>query len=334
MKIDFTKHISQKTVIFLFSFILIFLEGSVVKTSAATPGEIQQWLDAHNNLRGLHGVPNVTWSDSVAASAQEWADTCPSGHSGSDYGENLAYATYIMSLQSAVLMWYKEEPYYDYNNPGFSLETAHFTQVVWKNTTQIGCGFKTGCLGEDVWPNVWVCQYNPPGNYLTQFADNVFPPGSGISLGEALDNTSLQFTTGGDSDWYGQRVDAYSGGDAARSGTILEDQSTWLQTSVTGPASLEFYWKVSSEADDDFLAFYIDGAEQPGKISGEADWARKGYSIGNGSHVLKWMYSKDNLFSEGLDAAWVDKILIKYPEPGSFLPAITLPLLLKEKVGK
>lgn len=146
-------------------------------TMAATPAEIQEWLQAHNNYRTLHGVPPVTWSDTVAASAQAYADTCPSGHSGSVYGENLAWASYTMGESGVVQLWYDEEPLYDYNNPGFSYDTGHFTQVVWKGTSEIGCGFASGCGGG--WPNVWVCQYNPPGNYIGQFAENVFPPGSG-----------------------------------------------------------------------------------------------------------------------------------------------------------
>lgn len=165
---------------------IIFLEIALVafwltSTHAATTSEIQEWLQKHNIYRTLHGVPEVTWSNTVAASAQAWANTCPSGHSGTGYGENIAWATNDIGVSAVVKLWYDEEPLYDYNNPGFSPNTGHFTQVVWKGTTEIGCGYKTGCATG--WPNVWVCQYNPPGNYIGQFANNVFPPNSGNGNG-------------------------------------------------------------------------------------------------------------------------------------------------------
>ncbi len=143
------------------------------------PASDQQWLDAHNNYRTTHGVPSVTWSSTVAASAQAWANTCPAGHSPRPprtYGENIAYATYTQAAQNVTTRWYDEEPLYDYNNPGFSSATGHFTQVVWKNTTQIGCGCRHDCSG--TWQSVCVCQYNPPGNIIGQFAANVLPPSS------------------------------------------------------------------------------------------------------------------------------------------------------------
>ncbi len=150
----------------------------VTSTMAATPAEIQEWLQAHNNYRTLHNVPPVTWSQTVANSAQDYADTCPAGHSGSGYGENLAWASNNLGMSAIVDLWYNEEPLYDYNDPGYSPGTGHFTQIVWKGTTEIGCGFATGCTTSN-WPNVWVCQYNPHGNIIGQFADNVFPPDPG-----------------------------------------------------------------------------------------------------------------------------------------------------------
>ena len=147
-----------------------------IPTMAATTDEIDQWLQSHNNLRRLHGVSALTWSKKVAASAQVHADTCPFGHSGSGYGESLAWATYDMRVSQVVQLWYDEEPDYDYKNPGFSNKTGHFTQIIWKATTEIGRAFVTRC-GSDR-PYVWVCQYNPSGNYIGQFAENVFSPKS------------------------------------------------------------------------------------------------------------------------------------------------------------
>ncbi len=142
---------------------------------AASPMEIQEWLQAHNNYRTLHGVPPVTWSSTVADSAQAYADTCPSVHSGSGYGENLAWsspASHNPGVSTIVQWWYDEQALYDYDNPGFNSKTGHFTQVVWKGTAEIGCGFATNCNipGKD---NIWVCQYNPPGNYTGHFAEMI-----------------------------------------------------------------------------------------------------------------------------------------------------------------
>ena len=71
----------------------------------------------------------------------------------------------------------------------------------------------------------------------------------GISLNQALDNTYLAFTTGGDASWSGQTAVSFYGGSSAQSGTLGGNQSAWLQTTVVGPGTLSFHWKVSSEAE-------------------------------------------------------------------------------------
>ena len=71
------------------------------------------------------------------------------------------------------LKWYNEidDPGYDYNSPGFSMGTGHFTQVVWVKSTELGMGHATSQSG-----SVYtVARYSPPGNYTNpgQFEQNV-----------------------------------------------------------------------------------------------------------------------------------------------------------------
>ena len=143
---------------------------------AAAEAESEQWLSAHNRYRKLHGVTPVVWSEKIAASALAYAKTCPSGHSASVYGENLSWASYGMDINLVVKKWYDEEPLYDYGNSGYIVGVGHFTQIVWKETTEIGCARVTGCGPENsLRANIWVCQYSPPGNYRSLFSENVLP---------------------------------------------------------------------------------------------------------------------------------------------------------------
>ena len=131
------------------------------------------------------------------------------------------------------------------------------------------------------------------------------PPPSLGPLSEALD-TNLSFTTDGDAEWFSQMGTTYFGDDAAESGGVSHEQSSFIQTTVIGEGTFSFYWKVSSEAGYDFLEFYIDGVLQD-RISGEQDWHQMVYTITeSGSHTLDWRYIKDWSESVGHDTGWLD----------------------------
>jgi hypothetical protein len=70
---------------------------------------------------------------------------------------------------------------------------------------------------------------------------------------------------------------------------------------------MSFYWKVSSEANYDFLEFYIDGTIQD-RISGNVNWVQKSYVLTAGMHTLQWKYIKDRATIAGSDAGWVDRV--------------------------
>jgi hypothetical protein len=65
------------------------------------------------------------------------------------------------SLSDAVDAWYNEVKLYEFFNPGWNTATGHFTALVWRSTTKLGCAINTACS----WPT-YVCQYGPPGNVL------------------------------------------------------------------------------------------------------------------------------------------------------------------------
>ncbi|KAI9006614.1 CAP domain-containing protein [Phycomyces nitens] len=132
-------------------------------------------LKAHNKLRAKHGAPALKWSTTLAKYAQEWTNKCEFQHSQGPYGENLAMG--YSSFTKAINGWYNEESSYDYNNPGFGMKTGHFTQVVWKATTEVGCGVAT-CANQGN-ARLYVCSYREPGNMVGDngiyFTKNVLP---------------------------------------------------------------------------------------------------------------------------------------------------------------
>jgi pathogenesis-related protein 1 len=133
-------------------------------------------LDAHNRYRADHCAGPLTWSDKLAKVAQRWADhlrdaDCAFEHSTEPYGENLAAGTIgAFPPASVVEMWYREVDGYDFRKGGFSMDTGHFTQLVWRDTKEVGCGMSQ-CGGLDV----WVCEYDPPGNVEGEYRDQVRP---------------------------------------------------------------------------------------------------------------------------------------------------------------
>lgn len=150
---------------------------------AGNPGIQQQWLDAHNAERAnavpapSSALPAMTWSDAAAAEAQRWADRCQFVHNtASGYGENLwaaAGATGVTPLE-VVTDWASEKQYYTYSSNSCAAGKAcgHYTQVVWRNSTSVGCAMKVCTTnspfgGSGAW-QFWLCDYDPPGNFVGQ----------------------------------------------------------------------------------------------------------------------------------------------------------------------
>ncbi|HYO58230.1 CAP domain-containing protein [Archangium sp.] len=156
--------------------------GAKTQASASLAAEM---VAAHNEARAKTkptpkpALPKLTWSPEAAKVAQSWANECRFEHNKNrgKYGENLAAAAPPGSKTNAQAVedWVSEVADYSYSKnkcaPGKMC--GHYTQVVWRNTTQVGCATaictKNSPFGAQFpkW-QLWVCNYTPPGNYVGQ----------------------------------------------------------------------------------------------------------------------------------------------------------------------
>lgn len=106
----------------------------------------------------------------------------PHPQGNSKYGENLSAG--YGDATSSIKAWGDERSKYDFNNPSFSGETGHFTQMVWKSTSKVGCA-AVKCNNIIGSGQQWfvVCNYSAPGNYIGEFPKNVLRQTNGGGKG-------------------------------------------------------------------------------------------------------------------------------------------------------
>jgi pathogenesis-related protein 1 len=169
---------------------------SATAQAALTATEKQEILAAHNNARktvlGNTGgpLPAMTWDDNLAAVAQKWANTLAGRCNGSqDHSPNTQYGENLFSGWSsdptappitapkAISYWVGEKRYYTYSKtrcPAGSvcgtcskLPCVHYTQIVWRTSTKVGCA-RARCKSSGKYWTIWVCNYDPAGNIAGQ----------------------------------------------------------------------------------------------------------------------------------------------------------------------
>ncbi len=124
---------------------------------------------------------------------------------------------------------------------------------------------------------------------------------------ETGDFSNYEWEFDGDADWTIDDSDPFEGMYAAKSGSIDNQSETELKLSmeVAGNDSIAFMVKVSSEANYDYLQFYINNSLQD-EWAGEVDWTRVAYPVNEGEHTFRWVYNKDWWVSSGEDCGWID----------------------------
>lgn len=111
--------------------------------------------------------------------------------------------------------------------------------------------------------------------------------------------------------WVISPINPYEGSFSAKSGNIGDGQTSSLEIilDVIGYDDISFYRKVSSEANADYLQFFIDGIKTD-QWAGNIGWEKVTYQIAPGLHTFRWSFVKDADVSQGFDCGWIDYIVL------------------------
>jgi uncharacterized protein YkwD len=134
-------------------------------------------MNGHNAARAAVGVPPLVWSDTLTTTARAYAEQmartkrfehAPQPQDMTREGENLWTGTrYAYAYPEMIGHWVAEKR--DFINgvtPAFSRsgkweDVAHYTQIIWRNSTQVGCAIASNAADDYL-----VCRYSPPGNVV------------------------------------------------------------------------------------------------------------------------------------------------------------------------
>ncbi|TWT60753.1 CAP domain-containing protein [Rubinisphaera italica] len=128
-------------------------------------------LAIHNQERAAVGKQPVVWSNEIAKYAQDWADQLAASQNFQHrtpriYGENIAWGwtgRRGYNATEATRYWADEKRFYTFGGP-INDFNGHYTQMIWGNTRQIGCGKADYIDAQGNLNTIYVCNYDPPGN--------------------------------------------------------------------------------------------------------------------------------------------------------------------------
>lgn len=153
----------------------------VTTASASAPAPARDSLAArmlavHNDARDDAGLPRLRWNEDLARGAKSWAETLVDDgrmrHSPRDaregIGENLWMGTAdFFTLEHMIEVMVEEKSEFrpgtfpEVSRTGRWEDVAHYTQIIWPTTEEVGCALATA-NGRDA----LVCRYWPTGNVI------------------------------------------------------------------------------------------------------------------------------------------------------------------------
>ena len=122
----------------------------------------------------MHGSPPLRLNNELCDQAEKYLNEILETNNiigselykGEILGENIFIYNGEKTPEEICEIWYNENLYYKLNN--FQIDAGHFSQMIWKNTKEVGFSFifdKNKSCG--------VALYYPAGNILGEFKANV-----------------------------------------------------------------------------------------------------------------------------------------------------------------
>ncbi len=155
----------------------LLLSGSAMPAAGLAPtvSFAERVLAAHNGERATVGAPPLRWNHTLAQGAQQWADQLtrtgrfehsPDDRARAPVGENIWGGTPgAFEPEAMVGLWISESRNFvpgvfpANSRTGRVEDVSHYTQVIWRRTTQVGCA-----LSEGARQDILVCRYSAAGN--------------------------------------------------------------------------------------------------------------------------------------------------------------------------
>ena len=139
--------------------------------------EINEVKNIHNEYREKHNSKPLTINEELNKLAKDYVKHISNGktfsnniYQGIFLGENIYISKGEESFDAKNMCdaWYNEIKNYDKNLNEYQKNTSHFTQMIWKNTKEIGFGLKRK---DGIYYGVVL--YYPAGNVLGEYEENV-----------------------------------------------------------------------------------------------------------------------------------------------------------------
>ena len=158
-------------------------------------------------------------------------------------------------------------------------------------------------------------------NFGSVTSSNAFLTVVVIDLPTALNTTGLVWTNVGSTAWFAETNTSHDGFEAAQSGAVANGQSSALQTTVTGPGTLTYWWMFSplTSPFPNTLSFSSSQGNASASVNSTTGWQQRTLYLGVGQQTLTWNYSRYS-FASAQSTGWVDQVSFT---PGGTPPTLT-----------